>query len=365
MSFKLSSEQREFQDSFRSFLSEHLSASRYRSFAPPDLSGPAASRNDSLWKKYIELGLMDFFISPDSGSSSPGLDLFYVAYECGYALEPEGLWESLLAGPFLFRHLLQEELLPLSELAACRFTPALWPAHNTLELDAQRQVSGELEFVLCNGATSYLVCLCARASRACLIQAREGMTQGQWKELESVDATRKLSRWSLQDCPATELPLAAVTTASLMFRALKASEIAGACARSLDMTAEYVKTRKQFGVPIGSFQAVQHRLADMMLHVESMRSLCQFASWAVQGSPNQAELAARAALAHACEVGPTVVEGAIQLHGGIGFTWEYDLHWYLKRVKAIELLFSSESDTSALIDVAAAQQSLGGSGELS
>ncbi|MBN8550873.1 MAG: acyl-CoA dehydrogenase, partial [Deltaproteobacteria bacterium] len=132
--------------------------------------------------------------------------------------------------------------------------------------------------------------------------------------------------------------------------AIVAEELGGMCARVVDLTLEYVKTRKQFGVAIGSFQAVQHKLSDMHLQSEALRSLAAFATWAAQESKEQSELSSRAALAFACEHAPQIIETAIQMHGGIGFTWEYELHLYLRRAKMLELLFGSgEAEHQSLI----------------
>jgi alkylation response protein AidB-like acyl-CoA dehydrogenase len=124
-------------------------------------------------------------------------------------------------------------------------------------------------------------------------------------------------------------------------------------ARVVEMTADYLKTREQFGVPVGAFQAVQQRIADAYAASESLGALCRFAAWSVVSSPEQRPLTARAAIAHAAEVGPTVCEAAIQVHGGIGFTWEYDLHLFLRRAKAIQAAFPMNAErVASLLDSA-------------
>ena len=99
------------------------------------------------------------------------------------------------------------------------------------------------------------------------------------------------------------------------------------------MTLEYVKTRKQFDVPVGSFQAVAHRCAQMLLHSESVRSTAYFAAWAAGADPGKLPEAAALAAAVAAEAGREVTGSAIQAHGGIGFTWEADIHWFYKRAQ--------------------------------
>ena len=99
------------------------------------------------------------------------------------------------------------------------------------------------------------------------------------------------------------------------------------------MSLEYVKDRKQFGVPVGSFQAVSHRCAQMLLHTESARSAAYFASWAADADPERLPEGAALAAAAAAEGGREVTASAIQVHGGIGFTWEADVHWLYKRAQ--------------------------------
>jgi alkylation response protein AidB-like acyl-CoA dehydrogenase len=125
--------------------------------------------------------------------------------------------------------------------------------------------------------------------------------------------------------------------AERVFSAL-AAEVLGVCQRALDMTIEYVKDRKQFGVPVGSFQAVGHRCAQMLLSTESIRSAAYFAAWAAEADPDRLAEAAALAGASAADGGREVTGSAIQAHGGIGFTWEADVHWLFKRAQLDALL---------------------------
>jgi alkylation response protein AidB-like acyl-CoA dehydrogenase len=99
------------------------------------------------------------------------------------------------------------------------------------------------------------------------------------------------------------------------------------------MTVAYVKERRQFGVPVGSFQAVAHRCAQMLLHTEGARSAAYFAAWAADAAPDRLPEAAGLARAAAGDAGRSVTASAIQAHGGIGFTWEADVHWLYKRAQ--------------------------------
>jgi alkylation response protein AidB-like acyl-CoA dehydrogenase len=111
------------------------------------------------------------------------------------------------------------------------------------------------------------------------------------------------------------------------------AELVGVAQRALDLTLAYVKERKQFDVPVGAFQAVSHRCAQMLLGVESARSATYFAAWAADADPARLAEGASLAKAAASDAGRDVTASAIQAHGGIGFTWEADLHWLYKRAQ--------------------------------
>jgi alkylation response protein AidB-like acyl-CoA dehydrogenase len=108
----------------------------------------------------------------------------------------------------------------------------------------------------------------------------------------------------------------------------------GIAARCLEMTLDHVRTRKQFGRPIGTFQAIQHRCAEMLLRLESARSAAYYAAWTVDGAPAELPRAASLAKSYCSEAAAFITAETLQLHGGIGFTWEHDLHLFLKRAEA-------------------------------
>jgi alkylation response protein AidB-like acyl-CoA dehydrogenase len=128
---------------------------------------------------------------------------------------------------------------------------------------------------------------------------------------------------------------------SLLRRAavMSSAEMLGAARRCLDMSVEYVKVREQFGQPVGSFQAIRHRCAEMLLEAENAHAAVYYAAWALTAGAEDAAVAASICKAYVSEAARKVCGDAIQVHGGIGFTWEYDLHLYMKRAKALEPLF--------------------------
>ena len=115
---------------------------------------------------------------------------------------------------------------------------------------------------------------------------------------------------------------------------MNAAESVGVATRAMEMAVEYAKERKQFDRPIGTYQAVSHACAQMLLEVEGARSAVYWAAWALDFEPETAPLAVACAKAYAGDAGRRVPRAALQVHGGIGFTWEHDLHFFLKRGEA-------------------------------
>jgi len=128
-----------------------------------------------------------------------------------------------------------------------------------------------------------------------------------------------------------------------------AAEMLGAARRCLDMSVGYVKVREQFGQLIGSFQAIRHRCAEMLLEVENSHAAVYYAAWALTAGAEDAAMAASVCKSYVSEAARTVCGDAIQVHGGIGFTWEYDLHLYFKRAKALEPLYGDAAYHRELI----------------
>jgi alkylation response protein AidB-like acyl-CoA dehydrogenase len=118
-----------------------------------------------------------------------------------------------------------------------------------------------------------------------------------------------------------------------------AAEMLGAARRCMEMSVDYAKVRQQFGQQIGTFQAIKHACAEMLLEVENSHGATYYAAWALDANSPDAALAASAAKAYVGDASRKVCGSSIQVHGGIGFTWEYDLHLYVKRAKHLEPLY--------------------------
>jgi alkylation response protein AidB-like acyl-CoA dehydrogenase len=127
------------------------------------------------------------------------------------------------------------------------------------------------------------------------------------------------------------------------------AEMCGGAQRVLDMSVEYAKVREQFGRPIGSFQAIQHKCANMLVQVESSKSVTYYAAWAVANDTDEAPLAAAMAKAYCSDAYRDTAGEGIQIHGGIGFTWEHDMHLYFKRAKSSEVTFGDATWNRELV----------------
>ncbi|MFI8278749.1 acyl-CoA dehydrogenase family protein [Streptomyces sp. NPDC085929] len=212
--------------------------------------------------------------------------------------------------------------------------------------DGGWRLYGEVAQVL-DGHSASLLLVAAHTggfarSRTLLFLVREDAPGLVRSRQATLDETRPQARIQLRDTPAELLGpdtgdsadggvLAALAATGRTAAAVLAAEAVGAAGQALARTVEHVRRREQFGRPVGSFQAVKHRLADLYVHVQAARSAAYYAAW----DPQQGGLA----LAQALEALRVTAGEAIQLHGGIGFTWEHDAHLYFKRAAADELLF--------------------------
>jgi hypothetical protein len=357
MTLELSEEQRELQNSVRRFFEEQCDSEYIRR----RFEG-SAFHDGTLLQAIADLGLTPYFSEPEAKFRDLGL----IAFECGRALLPENLVEHTFAGPFFFSNLLTSEgradvtkhlnrNFP-AEITSGKSGVALVPPSCSENVKIDFRHSQPLSristtFSLVSGADIPNLLLFTHQQSICLCDLYTGKEQN-CEVTESSCIDRSLRRFDMKLSNVATLKLDAdVKKFFQLQQCLKANELAGIMAKVVEVTVEYVKTRKQFDVPIGGFQAVQHRLADMHLQAEAARTLSDFAAWAADNSPDQLALAAQSAIVYATENAAPVVEGAIQLHGGIGFTWEHNLHFYLRRAKTIETLY--KISPASLIETAA------------
>jgi alkylation response protein AidB-like acyl-CoA dehydrogenase len=204
------------------------------------------------------------------------------------------------------------------------------------------KLDGHKSFVL-DGRSAGLILVVAETSAGLSLFAVDGAAAGLTRSaLPALDQTRKLARLEFSDVPGRLIgspgDAAAVLDRTLDVAAIAlAAEQLGGAQRALDMAVEYAKIRHQFGRPIGSFQAIKHRCADLLLEVESLRSAVSYAAAAVAEGSEEVPVVAPLVKAYASETYFHVAAENIQIHGGIGFTWEHDAHLYFKRAKSSEL----------------------------
>jgi alkylation response protein AidB-like acyl-CoA dehydrogenase len=209
-------------------------------------------------------------------------------------------------------------------------------------------LSGHKMYVI-DGHTADLVIVVARTPKGLSLFAVEGNAPGLVRTpLATMDQTRKQARLEFSSVPARligaegEAGPAVTRILDLAAVALAAEQVGGA-QRCLDMAVEYAKTRIQFGRPIGSFQAIKHKCADMLLEVESAKSAAYYAGWAAAEESDELPVVASLAKSYCSEAYFHAAAENIQIHGGIGFTWEHDAHLYFKRAKSSELLLGDPS----------------------
>ena len=210
------------------------------------------------------------------------------------------------------------------------------------------RLGGHKSFVL-DGQSAGLLLVVASTTAGLSLFAVDAAADGLTKTvLPALDQTRKLARLEFSDVPGRLIgspgDAAAVLDRTLDVAAIAlAAEQLGGAQRALDMTVEYAKIRHQFGRPIGSFQAIKHRCADLLLEVESLRSAVGYAAAAVAEDSPEIPVLASLVKAYASDTYFHVAAENIQIHGGIGFTWEHDAHLYFKRAKSSELFLGDGS----------------------
>ena len=344
MEFDLSEDQRALRDAARAFLEREAPISYAR--AAMDGSPPV---RDAVWGKMAGLGWMALPFPEESGGVGLGFSaLAILLAEMGRVVMPGSYFSTVaLAGGAILEagtDAQRKELLPpicAGELVAALGTNGEVEARAD---GAAFRLHGEQPFVL-DGAAADRVVVAGRDERgAGLFVTEPGSPSVEASPAVAMDATRSVAHLRFRGAPAERLGErgeAAIGRVLDRAAAALAAEMLGGAERVLELSVEYARQRVQFDRPIGSFQAVKHRAADMALDVESLRNAVSYAAWAVERDHPDASLAASMAKAYASDAFRRVAASGIQIHGGIGFTWEQDMHLYFKRAKASEQAFGS------------------------
>jgi alkylation response protein AidB-like acyl-CoA dehydrogenase len=323
MDFDLTDDQSEIKRVARDLLSARSTMARVREAAE-------ARRYDAaLWREIVELGWPGIAVSEGRGGQGLGIvELAVLLEELGYACAAVPFLSTAVAAAVIDRHgddEQRERWLP--GLLAGELTAGVGPVGLLVDghgADVALALNAEGQLVLTTDVAAL-------------------------PELETVDPTRRVAQitggWWGQELGAD---------AAALVHCGVAAEVVGVCQRALDMTLSYVKERRQFGVAVGSFQAVSHRCAQMLFDTESVRSAAYFAAWAADADPERLLEGAALAAASAARAGRDVTASAIQCHGGIGFTWEADVHWLYKRAELDRALLGGSSRHHAALARAAA-----------
>jgi alkylation response protein AidB-like acyl-CoA dehydrogenase len=338
--FALSEEQQLVAASLRRFLEEECPVTRVR-----EIVADAAGHDGGSWKSLCELGIAGLLIPETHGGSGLGLLDAAVASEVlGWGVVPGPVLGSAVMSPIAIRTVgsaeQQARWLPLLASGTCCFAVA------ANELVSRREDAGvELRDGRLHGlalmveggpdADHFLIPMGGGESLA-LVEA--GVAGLGCTRLDTIDRTRGFAELALDGVEVSEWigePGGAAPACRRMLdagRVMLAADILGASERSIELSVAYAMQRTQFERVIASFQAVKHMCAEMVAELEPARSLVWYAAHAFDEAPGEASLMASHAKAHLSEIGPVIVRTATEVHGGVGFTDEQNLHYWFKRV---------------------------------
>ncbi len=327
MEFELSEDQREIQRTATELLAGRSSFAVVRAAA---LDGDG--HDAGLWAEVAELGWPGIAMPEEHGGLGLGLlELVVLTEELGFALAPVPFLGSALAGLAIAHG--------GDEAAKGEWLPRL--------------AAGEAVGAFDAGSAGELV---PDAGGADVVVVGGEVVAGGLERARTIDPTRRYGqgRTGASDPAGAALDRAAVVVAA---------ELVGVSRRALEMTVAYVKDRQQFGVPVGAFQAVQHTAAKMLRDTEGARALTYYAAWAADAEPERLPEAAAMAKAATASAGRSVTADAIQLHGGIGFTWEADVHWLFKRAQLMSVYLGGAARHRARVaELVAAQRAAAADG---
>ena len=321
MNFDFSDDQYALRDAARDFFSGESSPGYVRSTWDTD-----TGRSPELWRKMAETGFVGLTVPEEHGGLGMNeVDLVLILEEAGRAALPEPLLETTAVGVPLLREAgseaQQKEWLPRIAAGDAVVTvqlagaPTVVDAHIADLLILQR--GDELHAVPADAFT--------------------------FTAQPSLDGARRVFTVEAQTSADTRMAGGAAEAAKAFDRgaAGTAAILNGLSQRMLDMTVAYVQERRQFGRPVGSFQAVKHKLAETLLVVETSKAATWYAAYAIAHDSPDRSVAAGVAKSYAADAEVKANYESLQCHGGIGFTWEHDLHLWLKRGKALEAAYGS------------------------
>lgn len=322
MNFDYTDDQNSIKSTAHDFLAARFRPEKLRELAE------AGAYDDAIWAEMCELGWPGIFIGEEHGGQELGVvELAILCEELGYALAPSPFLSNAAAG-LVIQHAGSDEQKQ-------RWLPGI--ASGEQRGTVAYVKDGAAELVPDADSAAFVVAI--DGSTATVIDAAEAQAE----TADTIDSTRRFSRVEVPSGAGEALAGDAAAGIGPIAVAI-AAELVGVSQRAMEMAVEYAKDRQQFGRPIGTNQAVSHRCAQMLLEIESARSAALYAGWAADHEPETLPLASAMAKAYASDTGWRVTASSLQVHGGIGFTWEHDLHFFLKRAKADGYLFGTASE---------------------
>jgi alkylation response protein AidB-like acyl-CoA dehydrogenase len=356
MDFDLSKAQKLLQQSARDFFARECKPERVR-----ELMATETAFDEGLWRAMADQGWMGLIIPEEFGGLGlSAVDLIAVTEEMGRACLPGPFLSTLWAAALIDRaggEGQRKQYLEPIAAGDLKATVALLEENadwnpEAVEMRAEKdgkeyRLSGRKEFVTDAGVADVIICVARGDDGLVLLPIERGARGLKTTATPGIDATRKLYSVEFDNVVTPEAEALAFNTrtrvaiesATDVAIVALCAEMLGGMQWTLENTVEYAKTRQQFGKPIGIYQAVQHQCADMFLMTESARSATYYAAWAVSENDPSAKLAVSIAKAYCSDAAREVGNRGVQLHGGIGFTWEHNLQLYYKRAKASEIMF--------------------------
>ena len=317
MDFDFNDEQREIKSTAHEFLASRFKPERVRELAESE-----SPYDDGLWREFSDLGWPGISISEEHGGQGLGtVELVILQEELGYVCAPSPFIANALAGAAI-------------EGAGSDEQKSKWlPGIASGEARGSAEMTCDPDPIL-GAARGASILVLANGDGAKLVEPEDA----ELERIDMIDSTRAYFRVKADG--GEEMP-GEIAHAGSIGQIAMAAELVGIGQRALDMAVEYAKERQQFGRPIGAYQAVSHRLAEMLWDVEEARSLTYSAAWAADSDPDLVPIAASMAKARASDAATSVTHNAIQTLGGIGFTWEHDIHFFLKRARASAQMMGS------------------------
>lgn len=355
MNFAFSEEQEEFRRSVRRFMEDKSPISQVRRLMETE-----EGFDPNVWDQMsTQLGLTAIAVPERFGGLGYGqVELAIVFEEMGRTLLCAPFFSTVALGVNVVLASGDDEicasLLPLvaqgkARLALCAHESPDWAIDDmaTEATGGQHvRLNGSKKYVIDGATATHLLVLATDESGTTLYLVDGSDPSVTARADAPLDLTRKLASVVFDGTPARVVGIkgsGALYYQAMLEKALVllSAEQVGGAQRVLEMAVGYAKERVQFGRPIGSFQAIKHKCADMLVSVESAKSASYYASWALDNDPSEFPLVAYLAKAFCSEAYFSVAAENIQIHGGIGFTWEHDAHLYFKRAKSTELLFGT------------------------